>query len=471
MDLFARQSILSGQKVPLLWIKKDYRRFFSSGIYSYLANECQADVAVFGSGMVGVPTMDTMDDANSLPYATRFMSCDNEIADACQQHKYLSQCWIDREGVNVTTKQGSVAGGQGGWHPGFRVHKLQSRVLAFTLLAATEEALDLWTQQAGYEVDDAAWHMQSHYDTIKSNLLTLNHTTPCHSSTVFPTRACDVPMHGRTEFTPRPNPYQTGLRRIAHEAHRLDDQLIPNLYDPPDTRNWMLDTGDVDIVNIIENGVDYEPIMGRRRRRRDRLSKVSSRRDNRSDPTVNPGTGWSLSTKSAPDNCDGSYDSFCGRSDAATCLLDGHDSDRGGLLFDSNSGWLVLTLSQVQHGLITVKIDDRQTAWDFRTNSWIFGNNLCQGTGLTDATDLNSGTQPTCEDFNFEFSISGKVTTWNCRDWRLNERKPHKVVQLWTLLDDETFVNDPQTPQDIELGIRATGCGNNTLMLSHVYWA
>lgn len=55
------------------------------------------------------------------------------------------------------------------------------------------------------------------------------------------------------------------------------------------------------------------------------------------------GLGWGLITASGPDQCDGSFDSFCGRSHTP-CLLLGFNDIRGGLVFDGLSGWLILKL-------------------------------------------------------------------------------------------------------------------------------
>jgi hypothetical protein len=71
MDLFMRQGILSGRKVPLLWVSQDNGRFFKTGIFSYLGQECDADVAVYGTGRRGAPLMTSADQAKGIAWAAQ----------------------------------------------------------------------------------------------------------------------------------------------------------------------------------------------------------------------------------------------------------------------------------------------------------------------------------------------------------------------------------------------------------------
>lgn len=484
MDLFMRQGILSGQKVPFLWINQDFGRFFKAEIYNYLGQECDADVGVFGTGMRGITHITAVEEANKMPWAAQYLSCDSSIIHDCKEHEYMSTCWIDRADATPIAKQNEYVGGRAGWHPGNRFHQLQGRVFAFIILSAMDKAFDIWIQSDGYALDDSEWHVNDYYSNIRSKLLSLNHTTPCLEAKTFPTRACDVPVRGRTEFTPRVNAYATSIRSIL-KGSNVHELVEPNIYDPPDVHIPELDAGDVDVVNILENGAEFLPLLGRKRRRQQRMEHLQRVKSSSTsvNPAIKTGLGWGFASKSAPDNCDGSYDSFCGRSAEEPCLLSGHNDFRGGLRLDSLSGWLVMTLEQLQHGLVVLKIEDWH--WDpvQQTHGWTCENNECPrklrgcGKDVTETLDLPTVTRrklkPTvpdyCPDFHFQFALDGKITTWNLDEWQKRELKAQRVVQLWTLLDDPKFL---EKPKDVELAIRMQGCGRTKIMqLTHVYWA
>ena len=503
VELFSRQGILSGgQKVPLLWVKQDFWRMTGSDTFQYLLQETDVDLGIYGTGMRDVPPMMTMEDAPSLPWATQYMRCDAEINGDCVEHGYDSVCWIDRDDVTPGVTQSEFVGGRASWHPGYRVHQLQGRVLAFTILRAMDQALEKWIQSPGYILEDEEWHVHDYYKSMRASLLSLNHTTQCHNQTIdrFPTRACDLPLRGRTEFTPRLNAHATSIRSLI-KGGTVPQQVEPNLYDPPDVHNSKLDEGEVDLVNILENGVDFVPLLGRKRRIQERQlheqrTKQWQSQGSSFNPDIQPGLGWRLDTRSAPDNCDGSYDSFCGRSNSEVCLLSGHNDYRGGLHFDGVSGWLILTLPQLRHGLITVKIEDWRDPNPV-TVGWTCENNAnctrqLRGTGVeavgsekemaeeladrsVSSVDVLGGRQlvaPYCPEFEFEFALDGQITTWNLEEWQARQQLAQRVVQLWTLLDDPDFNGNGGAPRDVELALRMKGCGRTKAFhLTHIYWA
>lgn len=486
MDLFARQGILAGEKVPLLWVNQDFGRFFRADIFKYLADECGADVAAFGSGLRGVPFMSSPDEAKDVAWAAQYLRCDPSIKQSCREKEYMGKCWYDRDDVTPFTKQQAEPGGRASWHPGNRFHQLQGRVFTFIILAAMDKAIDLWSQAVAYALEDTDWHMNSYYDSIRKKLLALDRNTSCHEQEMYPARACDLPLRARSEFTPRLNPYATSIRGIV-KGGNLATQLVPNIYDPPDVHNPNLDPGGVDVLNIAENGGDFLPLMGRRRRTTERQLYESKDpiQGSSANSAIKPGLGWELETISAPGNCDGSYDSFCGRSNDTTCLLYGHNDFRGGIKFDGLSGWLIMNLEKLRYGLIIVKIEDWHWEVVRPTQGWTCENNECGRSLAEGSADAVRSSDPAlpensaramkdkvpdyCADFKFEFAIDGKVTTWDKEEWQKRERKAQRVVQLWTLLDDPTFTLEAK---DVELGIRMTGCQRTKIFkLTHVYWA
>lgn len=519
MDLFMRQAILSGETVPFLWTSQDASRFLKTGIYSYLHDQVGADVGVYLNGLSAVPKLQDWTKVNHLPWAAKYLNCDKDIYTECRAKAYMGRCWINRSDVRPPTKQSAVPGGRASWHPGNRAHQLQGRVISFMILQAMEKALQIWYDAKDYALPDEAWHVSTYYDNMRRKLQRLpkSKSTPCFDMKL-PDRVCTVAMQGRTEFTPRVNPIQTSIRNIVLGTPIPDPK--PNIYDPPDVENpdLQLPKNVLDILNVIENGSEFRPLLSRIVRA-NTGSPNKRPVDLRSNTTLRPGLGWDLTSISAAQNCDGSYDSFCGRSKDNVCLLLGHNDFRGGLVFDSLSGWLILNLSNFRDGLIVVKIEDWHTDQNPKTRGWKCENNDClrrpspnmnnphhhrrqwednppplprnaSSSSFSSPLALTRRLKPSvpeyCKDFAFEFAVTyggGRRLhkTWRLQEWQKRMVSLQRVVQLWTLLDDPTFVvkdddkhqqSTPAAGNDVQLAIRATGCQRvKTFHLTHVYWA
>jgi hypothetical protein len=200
------------------------------------------------------------------------------------------------------------------------------------------------------------------------------------------------------------------------------------------------------------------------------------------NPAIVPGLGWTLNTHSAPHLCDGSYDSFCGKENSSDCLLYGANDHRGGIFFDSYSGWLIVNLANLKHGIVVLRLESWHGAGKAkRTEGWTCENNACdpprrhlestlQAPNSTVVENRRLGKKsspPFCDDYKFEFSIDGQMNSWT-----KNETLSHKQGgdHFFTLLDDPDFMKGKS--RDVELAIRSTGCGRTkTLQLSHIYWA
>jgi hypothetical protein len=273
-----------------------------------------------------------------------------------------------------------------------------------------------------------------------------------------------------------------------------------NFYDPPDVHNPNLDAPDgaVDLISIVENGIAFQPNRARiesiskERRLTDLAHQQTDSNRRLSNPDIVPGQGWGLNSMSAPDNCDGTYDSFCGRDESNQCLLYGHNDNRGGLLFDGYSGWLIMNLKDVQHGMVMVKIEDwHATNENKRTDGWTCENNASdcksessrrletslRGSAVAsqetidkdEQRRLKSSAPPICDDFAFDYAIDGKITTWNRTDWEEQGAEVQRVVKIWTLLDDPEYTGGAS--KDVEVAIRQRGCGRSrTFSLTHIYW-
>jgi hypothetical protein len=183
------------------------------------------------------------------------------------------------------------------------------------------------------------------YENIRSKVMSLDSTLGfCHLFEAFPTRVCDVPMNSRSEYLPRRNPGSTSIRSILKYPEQIEAPA-KNAYDPPNVRLPFLEEpyGDVDYLNIVENRVDFVPNIARiqtaSQGRRMMVNNEQNCYRTLSKGSIVPGLGWTLDTHAAPHLCDGSYDSFCNIKESESCLLSGHNYDRGGIFFDTVHQW------------------------------------------------------------------------------------------------------------------------------------
>jgi hypothetical protein len=165
LDLFARQGLLGGRKVPFLWSLKP-------NILQLWHERADVDVGTHGTGRAGLPFASTVEELENTPWAARYMACHADIKkDFCDPAKYNGTCWIDRTDFTPTTPQKKVPSGRAGWHPGHREHQLTGRVLAFTLLKALREVLEMWSQAENQVLPDDKWHVAAYYENIRKKVL------------------------------------------------------------------------------------------------------------------------------------------------------------------------------------------------------------------------------------------------------------------------------------------------------------
>lgn len=114
-DLFARQGLLSGDTVPVLWGTPD-------GALYEPAGGGAISTGMWGTSTKGIPKTKNVTQVNELPYWARYLECDKEALGLCKGNRYNATCWIPRDdGVEPGVKQGGKPGGQASWHPGNRV--------------------------------------------------------------------------------------------------------------------------------------------------------------------------------------------------------------------------------------------------------------------------------------------------------------------------------------------------------------
>lgn len=307
-------------------------------------------------------------------------------------------------------------------------------------------------------------------------------------------------MHGRTEFTPRANPESTSIQSLIVKPDGENGHNVPHvshgmLYTGPDVYNpyTAIPEGDIDVLSIVSLGRDITTTATNNNNRRQRRLDI-----------ITPGLGWAMGGDAPPGYCDGTYNAECGR--RGNCLLTGHHDHRGGLVFESYSGWLVMTLPAVKEGIIMTKIESWHAASESAvTKGWKSINNKGEERerrqlrgGQSNNNNNNNSTVVVpysisyhdvmleeeerrslkaappafCDNFQYEFAIDGNITVWTKTDWEAKSTSPQRVVELQTLLDDPNFTKGEA--KDVELAIRMTGCGDSsrkTFSLTHLYWA
>ena len=164
VDMFGRQALM-GNKVPVLWN-------LNSDLLEMYHEHCDADVGSLGTAQVGVPVTKDETQAETLPFAVQYVTCDEEHKDMCRDFKFHANCWVDRPDVTPPKKQKDHPDGQASWHPGFRRHQLAGRILAFTVLTGLKEAIGIWKKSV--TLADEAWHVTSYYDNIRSKVMNLD---------------------------------------------------------------------------------------------------------------------------------------------------------------------------------------------------------------------------------------------------------------------------------------------------------
>lgn len=225
-DIFARQGLLGGNRVPVIW-----GRGMNFENLKILHEYADADIGEFGSALRGIPGTISEEQAKTLPWATRYLVCSAEMADACRREKYCTKCWQDREdGVTPEEPQANNPRGQVGWHPGWREHQLMGRNLAMAVLRSLQGAISLWTDNVrgkewirhicsayrtsaphlilsipltgGPPLADEYWHVTEYYENIRTKVRSMDPSLGfCYnfhtSGNQLPGRICNTPLKVR----------------------------------------------------------------------------------------------------------------------------------------------------------------------------------------------------------------------------------------------------------------------------------
>jgi len=495
VDIFYRQGLLAGNRVPVLW----------GGPFELLKmlhEEADVDVGEWGWATDGVAEVESVEQAKTIPWASRFMKCKPEAEDVCKEEpRFCTKCWIDRkDGVKPEAKQRDNPTGQVKWHPGWRNQQLVGRNLAFAMLDALQSAVNIWTDgvMGGPPLEDDFWHVTEYYENIRNKVKNLDKSLgSCYEmETDLPARMCNTPMKAKTQYTPRANPDESALTSIIKPTA---DGYVPKnektlLYEGPDEHNTCFDIpeGEIDVFNIVavRRKLNEETPLPKSPVRDDPTVVLSTE----ADPTplqrglaesITPGKGWEVWGE-PPGLCDGTYNATCGRWTKDECVMYGHHDARGAVIGNEYSGWLVMTLKDLKEGIIVLKLhtwhtEDESTV----TKGWTSvdnarGRRLGQSQSaqpsqqddgeLVDRDLMRSYDTPELPpEFVFEYAIDGKVTTLSKDQFLAQKKQLQRVVETITILDDPKFTSEAK---DVEIAIRLRGSGKSIVFgVSHVYWA
>lgn len=282
-------------------------------------------------------------------------------------------------------------------------------------------------------------------------------------------------FQGRGEHTPRVNPSESSLVSIIKAASDGYKPVVRGtvLYDGPEGHNSCYDVpeGDINALAIVS---------GRRRVMADEPKQQPSNLHARHLTSIDIGKGWEIAEEK-PGVCDGGYYSICGRSADDDCPALGHHDSRGAIVGNEFAGWIVFVIPEVKHGLIMTRfLSYLSVDSNPRTKDWTSVNNegrmLRYGTNATAIVAQYSNedgerrlrtANDFPDEFKFEYSIGGQVTTLSKEEFLERRTQPQRVSELLTLFDDPSF-----SGTNVEVAIRLQDCGHDCMMaFTHLYWA
>lgn len=147
----------------------------------------------------------------------------------------------------------------------------------------------------------------------------------------------------------------------------------------------------------------------------------------------------------------------------------------------------------MQHGFIALKIETWHPAKSNpKTSEWnsinnerrelsekyegpylrtSFGSNQSvDNLAETEGRQLKAKVPDYCPEFMFEFSIDGKVTSWDKDKFLENMGVIQRVVEVLKVVEDPGITGGKE--KEVEFAFRITGCKNEKVMhLTHMYWA
>jgi hypothetical protein len=170
----ARQGMIGGMKVPVLW------DFNAPTMIKYHE---KADVDIIGANggatsRLGVPQQETLEDIDKTVWANKFLKCGQELKGHCRANEYNGTCWVERPDI-TPGNQKQQPGGRASWHPGNRIHQIRGRNMAMTILFALHDVLTMWSESGSgttdaYKLEDHVWHVTEYYENQRIKIQALD---------------------------------------------------------------------------------------------------------------------------------------------------------------------------------------------------------------------------------------------------------------------------------------------------------
>jgi hypothetical protein len=153
VDLYFRQAIVSGDRVPFLV------GYGAVDTLIYYHNNADADVGHFGDGSKYIAECTDEVQCETVPWAAQYLKCSQEALPLCSANRFHANCWVERDDVTPKTPQDPKPGSQVSWHPGNRWHQIIGRGMAFTVMRALKAALVQWQQTGMFSSVDSCDHL------------------------------------------------------------------------------------------------------------------------------------------------------------------------------------------------------------------------------------------------------------------------------------------------------------------------
>lgn len=466
-DVFMRQMILSGHRVPILFDLGG-----GKGSMDAVYQE--------GGAHVGGVTNGSINPA--------YKSVEGELP------KYNAVCWTDRSDVTPPVQQNPGFGGQASWHPGNLTHQYTARKLSLLFLHAMTEALNRWKEAVeteGSPLGAKYWHLYEEEEKIRDAFKRADvDKTGCGEILNFASRVCRSPMRGAGEWTPRANLDRSSIRGIAKPApngylpkHFLEEEEGVYVGKEPKIPSQRVPKGEVNVAAVARSLPKVERsrrVLGMRKLRYrsghvilSSNSTAQLRHRRLDDSKVIPGEGWSV-TLGKQGFCDGTLNSQCGRRKSEQCLMSDHNDGRGTMMGDGLSGWLVLQLKDITEGLFLARMEPWQQYYSNpQTDGWTEVNN---GRIESDKIRrrLKKPPPPLPDDFRFEVAIDGELQ-YSLNNTEFQAKGQTIGYNLWIacLWDDEEWAKSGKK-QDVEFAMRIRGENSkrsSVMGISQVYFA
>jgi hypothetical protein len=204
VDFFNKQAILAGERLPILFTTEPFAIMEETKGEAWIG-EMKVNTAILPL------TVDEVQ-ANEVPYAARYLH--TEEPRLANMEKYNSICWEPRSDFTPLKNQDQSFPSQVGWHPGFRYHQYEGRLLTLVLLEGLKRALELWEDgilKDGLPLAEKYWHVGDEYQRIRELLRTHVNTekddgsarSACETFLPDVPRICRVAMEGYGMWTPR----------------------------------------------------------------------------------------------------------------------------------------------------------------------------------------------------------------------------------------------------------------------------